>query len=156
MKNKILATVCLLALSLAGRAFGQARTDYNTYARDEQELRKIEQQWTQALEAEDAAAIDKILAEDYTMVDSVAVVASRAEVLDQLRSGSLKFDSFKTGEVKVRVFQGGAVVTGSATAMGKYKARDISGDYRFVDVFEFRKGSWKAVYSQLSKVRKEK
>ena len=105
---------------------------------------------------EDAAAIDKILGPDYTMVDSVGVSASRSEVLEQLRSGILKFDAFTTSEIKPRIFQGGGVLTGRLATKGKYKDKDISGDYRFIDVFEFKNGAWKAVYTQLSEIKPQK
>jgi hypothetical protein len=139
-----------------GICVAQYKSDTNVFARDEQELRKVEKQWTEAMEKEDVAVIDKILAPEYTMVDSIGVSASRAEVIEQLRSGALKFDTFSTSEHKPRVFQGGAVLTGRVSTKGKYKTNDISGDYRFVDVFEFKGGSWKAVYTQLTKIEEKK
>lgn len=145
----------LLLLSVV-IGFAQYKSDTNVYARDEQELRKVEKQWAQAMEKGDAAAVDKILGTDYTMIDSVGVTATRAEVIEQLRSGTLKFDSFTTSEIKPRVFQGGAVLTGRLATKGKYKDRNISGDYRFIDVFEFKNGAWKAVYTQLSEVKPQK
>ena len=148
-------TVALL-LAPVGYGVAQYKADTNIYARDDQELRKIERQWTEAMEREDAGRIEKILSDEYTMVDSVGVSASRAEVLDRLRSGALKFDSFGTSDIKSRVFQGGAVLTGRLSAKGKHKDQDITGDYRFIDVFEFRNGTWKAIYTQLSKLKPEK
>jgi hypothetical protein len=68
----------------------------------------------------------------------------------------LKFDSFATSDIRSRIFQGGAVLTGRLSAKGKYKDQDLTGDYRFIDVFEFRNGGWKAVYTQLSKLKPEK
>ena len=144
----LLMSVCI--------GFAQYKADTNVFARDEQELRKIERQWAEAMAKEDAATIDKILGADYTMVDSVGVSATRSEVLDQLRSGILKFDVFSTSEIKPRVFQGGGVLTGRVATKGKYKDKDISGEYRFIDVFEYKNGAWKAVYTQLSEIKPQK
>ena len=145
-----------LVLTAAALAVAQYKADTNVYARDEQELRKVDRQWTEALEKEDAAALEKILADDYTMVDAVGISVSRQETIDQVRSGALKFDMFSASEIKARVFQGGGVLTGRVTTKGKYKDEDISGDYRFVDVYEFRKGAWKPVYTQLTKLKPAK
>ena len=155
MKIRRCITVALL-LAPVGYGVAQYKADTNIYARDDQELRKIERQWTEAMEREDATRLEKILGDEYTMIDSVGVAANRAEVLDRLRSGALKFDSFATSDIKSRIFQGGAVLTGRLIAKGKYKEQDITGDYRFVDVFEYRNGAWKAVYTQLSKLKAEK
>jgi hypothetical protein len=153
MTRYMAGAVLLLSMNVA---VAQYKTDGSYYGRDEQEVLKVDKLWAQALEKEDAAAIDKILAPEYTMVDSAGVTASRAEVLNQLRSGILKFDSFKASEQKVRIFQGGAVLTGKASTKGKFKDKDIGGDYRFIDVYEFKNGAWKAVYTQLSEIKPTK
>jgi hypothetical protein len=145
-----------LLLATFGIGLAQYKADTNIFARDEQELRKTERQWAEAMQNEDAATVDKILHSEYVMIDAIGVTASRAEVLDQLRSGTLKFDTFATSDIKPRVFQGGGVLTGRLNTKGKYGDKDISGDYRFVDVFEFRNGAWKAVYTQLTEVKPKK
>ena len=143
----------LMATMVAGVA--QYKTD-SYFARDEQALLKVERQWAEALEREDAAALEKILAPEYTMVDAIGVTANRSETINQVRSGALKFDAFSTSEVKVRVFQGGGVVTGRAKTKGKFQQTDISGDYYFVDVFQYNKDGWKAVFTQLTKIEQKK
>jgi ketosteroid isomerase-like protein len=56
--------------------------------------------------------------------------------------------------MKVRVYGDVAVVTGRNTIKGVWEdiKRDISGPYRFTDVFVRRNGSWQCVTSQSSRV----
>lgn len=149
--------LCLLFVVVAGGVVlplvAQYKADTNPYARDEQELRKVEREWAQAMEREDAATVGKIIGPEYTFVDAVGIAANRQQFLQDLQSGNLKFDSFATQDIKPRVFQGGGVIMGKLTTKGKYKNEDISGEYYFVDVFEFKQGGWKAVYTQITQIK---
>jgi ketosteroid isomerase-like protein len=64
-----------------------------------------------------------------------------------------KAQSVSADELKVRVFGNAAVVTGRDTLKGaQYKGKDLSGQYRFTDVFVQRDGRWQAVASHSSKI----
>ena len=55
--------------------------------------------------------------------------------------------------MKVRVFGNAAVVTGRTTIKGgKYKGKDISGQYRFTDTWVKRNGHWLCVASANTRV----
>ena len=160
MFGSSLSVRVLLFLSIAVALGGvvlplvaQYKADTNPYARDEQELRKVEREWAQAMEREDAATVDKIIGPEYTFVDAVGIVANRQQFLQDLQSGNVKFDSFVTQDIKPRIFQGGGVLMGKLTTKGKYKNEDISGEYYFVDIFEFKQGAWKALYTQITQIK---
>lgn len=127
----------------------------NPNTRDEQDVLKIERQWGDALLRGDADALQKILPDDYTLTGPDGKVYNKAQEIANHRTGDLKFESFATDEIKARIYVGGAVVTGRAVLKGKFKDQDISGEYRFIDVFESRKNTWYPVVSQLTKIVKE-
>jgi len=56
-------------------------------------------------------------------------------------------------EMKVRVYGDTAVVTGQSTVKGIFKTQDISGKYRWTDVFVKRDGKWQIVNAQLTPVQ---
>ena len=56
-------------------------------------------------------------------------------------------------EMKVRVYGDTAVVTGQSTVKGMFKTQDISGKYRWTDVFVKRDGKWQIVNAQLTPVQ---
>jgi hypothetical protein len=47
-------------------------------------------------------------------------------------------------------------VTGVTKLTGTEEGKDISGDYRFMDIFEKKAGKWQVIASQVTKIGKEK
>jgi ketosteroid isomerase-like protein len=116
-------------------------------AKDEKELLQIERDWTQASLKGDAAALGKILGDDWVGQGPAGTMA-KAQVLAELKSGDNKTDSITLGDMKVRVFGDTAIVTGSDDEKSSYKGKDTSGHWTWTDVFVKRKGHWQAVASQ--------
>jgi len=147
----------LFAAALAGLFALQAADYKGPHAeRDEKDVRDLEAQWTKAIQSKDAAALELVLASDYTLVDSNGKTVSRAQEIARCGNGDMKLSSFSSSVQKVTIYIGGAIVTGTATVKGKKGKEDVSGEYRFVDVLERRKEGWQAVFSQLTKVETEK
>jgi len=118
----------------------------------EQEIMKIEQQWLDASVKADIATLDKIEADDYLVIDPSGTISTKAEDMKNVKSGDLKFDSMEIFESKVRVYGNAAVVTAKTHLKGKYKTRDISGDYSSTDVFVKNGGQWRAVSSHITRI----
>jgi len=61
----------LFAAAIAGFFALQAADYKGSHAeRDEKDIRDLEAQWTKAIQSKDAAALELVLASDYTLVDS--------------------------------------------------------------------------------------
>ena len=113
---------------------------------------QMERDWSAALIANDAAKLEWIMADDWTMTDPAGQRMTRAQSLAEMRDGSLKLESMSPSDVKVAVYGDTAVVTGRSKDKGTYKGMDISGEYAFTDVFVKRDGKWRAVSTQLTRV----
>jgi ketosteroid isomerase-like protein len=147
----------LFAAVAAGFLALQAADYKGTHAeRDQKDVLQLESDWEKAIKSGDIEALERILAPEYVMVDAAGKTVSRAQEIDTYRSGAVRFDTFAASDHKVLIYIGGAVVSGKVTVKGKYKKDDISGDYRFVDVLEYRKSGWQAVFSQITKVEDDK
>jgi ketosteroid isomerase-like protein len=131
--------------------FGVVRADTPSV---EQSLMQMERDWTQAGLKKDAAALDKIIADDWVAISYDGKSYTKAEVMADLKSGASATQSIDLGPMKVRVFGDTAVVTGSDTEKSTYKGKDTSGKYVWTDVFVKRKGHWQAAASQSTKVEK--
>ena len=114
----------------------------------EQTLMKIERDATAALVKRDAAGFGRIFAEDAILTSPDGTVQTKAQLLADVKSGDLAIESSDISDMKVRVYGDAAVVTYSTTDKGKYKAQDVSGRYRWTDVFVRRGGTWQVVTSQ--------
>ena len=118
-------------------------------------LLKIEAELLGALVRGDAAAFERRLADGFSMIGPDGAVQSRAELLADIRTGALKMDSSANDEMKVQVFAHAAVVTYRSTDKGTYKGADISGQYRWTDVFVKKGPNWLIVATQVTPIPKK-
>ena len=114
----------------------------------EQTLMKLEREATAALIKRDAAGFGRIFAEDAVLTSPDGTVQTKAQLLADVKSGSLVLESSDIADMKVHVHGEAALVTYATTDKGKYKGQDISGRYRWTDVFVRRSGTWHIVASQ--------
>lgn len=118
----------------------------------EQALMKAERDWADAMMKNDAGAIARIEADDYTYVMGDMSGDRKRDLADA--NAGVFTGSAELTEMKVRVYGDAAVVTGNAFLRGaKYKGKDISGRYVFTDMFVKRDGGWQVVASHSNKVQ---
>jgi len=132
----------LLAVVLTAASLGWGQTE-----KVEQTVMQMERDWGQALVKADVATLDRILADDW-FGQGPSGGSNKAGALAGLKSGTPKYDSVTTGEMKVRLFGDVAVVTGTQDEKSSDKGKDTSGHYVWTDVFVKRQGKWQAVVSQ--------
>jgi ketosteroid isomerase-like protein len=119
----------------------------------ENQIKKLEQDWAQALLKGDAASLDRYEAEDIINTDPSGRVTDRTQDKKDLSSGDLKFQSVELSDLKVRVYGNAAVATGVSTGKASFKGQETNGSYRFTDTWIKRNGTWQAVASQGTKVQ---
>jgi len=129
-----------------------AGTAGRSEAAAEAEVKAVGDRWMKAMMDRDAAALDRIYAEDYTFVDPSGRIMTRDEDINDIKSGKLKFESHDHSNVQTRIYGDTAVVTGISTIKGTYEVEDISGQYRWTDTFVRRNGEWKVVASQVTRI----
>jgi ketosteroid isomerase-like protein len=146
MKISLLASA--LAAGLAAVALGSPA---------ETELKALDQQWLDAYVKGDTAFLRTVEAEDWTLIDSDGTTLAKAQDIKELGEGMFVCKSASMSDVKVRMLGDNyGYVTAVVKMAATYKGKDISGDYRGIDVFEKKDNKWQAIYSQISKVKKEK
>jgi len=111
-----------------------------TSSAPEQELLKLENNWSEATLKGDATALQRLYADEYLFTDSEGVTWNKPQDIASVSSGDWKASSFKLEDMKVHVYGNAAVVTGHNTLKATFKGKDISGQYRFTDVFVKRAG----------------
>ena len=142
--------VLLALIAAASLAYAQtpAKQPPAAAANVEQTLTKIENDILAALLKKDFAAFGQHFADDAVLITPDGTAQTKAQILADFKSGDLAIESSQISEMKVRVFGDTAVVTYLTTDKGKYKGTDISGRYRWTDVFVQRAGAWKIVAGQ--------
>jgi ketosteroid isomerase-like protein len=126
----------------------------------EADVLKLEREWFDAAKTHNAEAARRILADDAILTYPDGAVATKATEVQSIESAAVTVDSLDIVEPKVTVVNAdSAFITGRTIIKnGKYKdpnqkkAIDISGEYRFLDVYARRNGKWQVVASQATKI----
>ena len=124
------------------------------------EVLKVERDWFKAGETYDVEAIKRIVADDAVLVYPDGTLGTKADEVRIAEAKAITGDGWEVMDPKVTVLSADAAyITGrSSIKNGKYKepnmprAIDISGEYRFLDVYARRNGTWQVVASQATKV----
>ena len=139
---KLILPVTVVMLFVIGLVSGQSAKQN---AALEQEIRKLDMAEADAIQRNDFAALNKLLAEDFT-VNSPRneIVKGREEVFALIRNGIINYSSF-VREPETMLFHGNTVVvmgmetiklTGNAPGAGQAVRR------RYTNVWMKSKGKW--------------
>ena len=112
---------------------------------DVRELERLETVWNQAHEHGDADVLEALWADDMEVAVPKMPVMTKADVLKFARSGRMKFLSYKTSDIRVRLYDNAAVVTGRLQRTRSMNGQDISDDWRFTKVYVREAQKWRVV-----------
>ena len=113
-------------------------------------LRQLDQERIQAQVGADAAALNRLYAEDFIGIGPSGTVRTKAQVIADFTSGSLRFQSITTDEVRWRVYGHTAVETGRSTMVGQDRGKAVPRDNRFTRVWMERQHRWQLVANHYS------
>jgi uncharacterized protein (TIGR02246 family) len=124
-------------------------------SQSEQEVRKLEREWLDAYEQHDAAAMDRILADDFKLTQSGGVVQTKADILTVLkaeRDPRRPEAKFSTADVQSRVEGDTVILTGRFIQRMERDGRTRTMEARYTDTYVKRQGRWRVVASQLTRI----
>ena len=112
------------------------------------ELRTIEDQLAAAWVAGDRSVHERVLSEDWSVIDAQGRIRTKAQVLEEMFQPGERSITGRIDEVNVRPYGDWAVVTGKTHVAGRYEGNEINVTLRFMDVFRRAEGKWQVVASQ--------
>lgn len=118
------------------------------------QIDRLEEAWRKAMVSADSAALEPLLAEDYTAITPNGAIQTKEQTLKILSSGLLHVDSLIFSDRKVRIYGSTAVVTSSAELTGNKAEQALTGRYRYTRVYvRNAAGQWKIVSFEASRIQ---
>jgi hypothetical protein len=118
-----------------------------TPADDRKQLEDIQQQLARAWIKRDRLTLERLIAPDWIVTHADDHMSTREEVLCEFDAGTNRLLEARIDDMRVRSFEGFAVVTGRTHARGEYMGQKYDVALRFTGVFVRRNQQWQAVAS---------
>jgi ketosteroid isomerase-like protein len=118
----------------------------------EREIRELETQRFRAMERVDVATLNRILSDDLIYTHANGLHQTKAELIGDLGSGDMKYESITPEDIRVRLYNETAAVTGRASIKIKAGGEEQSFKICYLDVYVKQDSRWQMVAWQSSRV----
>jgi uncharacterized protein (TIGR02246 family) len=109
----------------------------------EQEIRALEEQLVQSAQKNDPSFLERHATDDYVGITGMGDVVTKNQIVQDLRSGKLRYQSLQTSNINVRQYGNTAIVNGESNVSLVRNGQPISGNYRYTRVWVKQDGGWK-------------
>ena len=119
-------------------------------AEDRQTLADLDTKYQRAVEQNDAKTMAEILADDFVLVEGDGKRSTKADLVDDAKSGKTHYVRQDDSERTVAVFGDTGVVTAKLHAKGIEDGVKVDYSQWFTDVYVRTRNGWRYVYAQSS------
>ena len=103
----------------------------------------------------DPAALERVLTPDFTLTLSNGDVSTRADEINELRSGKVRYDMFENYDMIARLYGDNmAVVLGKTRVKGRTGGNPFDRVVQFTDTLIKRDGRWQLAAGHVSRLEK--
>jgi ketosteroid isomerase-like protein len=129
----------------------------------ETQITKLERDWADAVKNGDADTVRRVMSDDISIINPDGSITTKAEEVQAIQARVVTMESWEILEPKVTVLDAnnafmmgrGVIKNGKSKVPDSKQMIDISGEYRFLDVYARRNGTWQAVASQTTPIQKK-
>jgi hypothetical protein len=100
----------------------------------------------------DRAALERLLASDYVLVNSRGQVQDKTSLIADYTTPGNSLEPFEIREPVQRVWNDGAVLGGLVTLRGVNGGQHFEATLRFADVWVKRDGAWQVVFTEVTPI----
>jgi hypothetical protein len=97
------------------------------------------------------ALLEKLLADDYTLVGSSGQVENKSQLIADFTAPGYKLEPFVVQDAVEKVWIDGAVMGGVTTLRGVDGGKPFEATLRFADIWAKRNGKWQVIYTHVSR-----
>ena len=99
----------------------------------------------------DGAELRRLVADDYTLLNSTGRIQTKAELIADYTAPGYKIEPFKILEPVEKVWSDGAVMGGLVHLRGTEGGKPFAITLRFADIWARRNGKWQVIYTHVSR-----
>lgn len=142
--KRVLALATLLSV-MASVALSQAAAQRSERAAEE--IRRLDNAEREAVLRGDAAALESIWADDFTVTNPFNQLSNKRQVMERMRAGQLRYSAFTRQIEYLRVYGDVAVVMGRETVVPAGERADAGQtvNRRYSAVWLRRDGRWRMI-----------
>ena len=107
------------------------------------DVRDAHARWWKALLDADVAALDTLLADDLTFHNPVGAARTKAQYLENVRSGRTAYDSITADEPLIRMHGTAAIVTGRADILFRSQGQPRTEGLYYTAVYGWTGARWR-------------
>lgn len=123
----------------------------DTSAADDRKIvTALDTQYQAAVKGNDAATMDRILADDFALVTGTGKIYSKADLLTEARSGRVHYERQDDTDQTVRVWGDTAVITARLSEKGTEDGKPFEYQVWFSDTYVRTPSGWRYVFGQAS------
>ena len=97
------------------------------------------------------AELQRLVADDYTLVNSSGRIQSKAELIADYTAPGYKIEPFEIQQPVEKVWSDGAVMGGVVDLRGTDGGKPFAVKLRFADIWAKRNGKWQVIYTHVSR-----
>jgi ketosteroid isomerase-like protein len=117
-----------------------------------QEVMDAEKQLISAIETNDFARIDRMLADTLVYTHSTGVIENKADFINALRSGNQRYTSIQHLSPKVNTYDNTGIITGKVRMRGTSKGQPFDNELLMIRVWVRQQGQWRLVAHQTTRL----
>lgn len=153
-KQRVAVLMAMIALGATCLASAQD-TQHESEAEIQKEVLAIDNERYEAMQKKDMAALDRLHGDGLVFINTKGRMLNKAEYLEEIRSGALKFLSVETDEYTFCVYGDTVIMSGRAKSVVEYHGVVNKKPRRFTSVFIKMQGQWRLVAHQATLIADE-
>jgi hypothetical protein len=149
------ALLSIMAIAVICSAKGQDSGKHDSDAEIQKQILAVDNERYQAMEKRDMAAMDRLHADGLVFINTKGRMLNKAEYLEEVRSGDLKFLSVETTDYHFGIYGDTVIMSGRANSVVEYHGVVNKKPRRFTSVFIKLQGQWRLVAHQATLIADE-
>jgi hypothetical protein len=115
------------------------------------DLAKAVKDYDQAQIHSNKAELQRLVADDYTLVNSSGRIQNKAALIADYTAPGYKIEPFEIQQPVEKVWSDGAVMGGVVDLRGMDGGKPFAVKLRFADIWAKRNGKWQVIYTHVSR-----